>query len=330
MSVGRVVVTDAGALLAPGIHWLREQGVDVEVLEGGNQAVKVAAARRADVVLVGVEPFTAEDMAQIAAEGRVPGLVIRCGVGYDVVDVDAAAQHGVQVANVPDYCTDEVADHAMTLLLMAVRRMPYFLSAWREQGTWDWGGGDQPVQRLADMTLGVIGVGRIGSAVVKRAASFGMRVRATDPSPAMEIDTISFPDLLKQSDAVTLHCPYNPSTHHLMNDDAFTCMKPGSVLVNTSRGPIVDTGALLRGLERGQPSLAALDVVEGEPTPDLSQPLFSHPRVLLTPHVAYYSEASLRNLSLFAARNALGFLRGQPAQNVVNLAPPMRVVQDVS
>lgn len=318
MTRKRVVVTDAGSLLQPGIDWLRRQGVEVEVLQGGDQAAKVAAARTADVVLVGVEPFTADDMEQIAGGGRVPGLVIRCGVGYDVVDVKAAERHGIQVANVPDYCTDEVADHTMALLLTAARRLPYFLSAWQEQGRWDWGGGGQPVPRLADLTLGIVGFGRIGSAVARRAAGFGMRVLSTDPAPRVPTETVPLTDLLDQSDAVTLHCPYNPSTHHLMDDDAFRRVKPGALLVNTSRGPIVDTAALVRGLERGQPALAALDVVEGEPAPDLSAPVFKHPQVLLTPHIAYYSEASLRNLSLFAAHNAHSYLHGAPAKNVVN------------
>ncbi|MBI2755627.1 MAG: C-terminal binding protein [Chloroflexi bacterium] len=318
MSLGRVVVTDSGPLLAPGIAWLRARGVEVEVLAGGDPSAKVAALSTADAALVGVEAFTATEMAAVAAAGAGPRFVIRCGVGYDVIDVEAATRHGMRVANVPDYCTDEVADHSFALLLAAARGLPYFLSAWRTERKWDWGGGGQPVPRLADLTLGIVGAGRIGRAVATRARGFGMKLLAADPRPPAEIETVPLHELLARSDVVTLHCPYTAATHHLLNDDAFRQMKPGSILVNTSRGGVVDSAALERGLERNQPAGAALDVLEGEPVPDLEQPLLRHPRVLVTPHVAYYSVASLQNLGVFAAQNVFGFLNGEAPRHVVN------------
>ncbi len=314
----RIVVTDGGAAIAPGIELLRENGVAVDVLPGRDPEAKVAAARGADALLVLAEPLTAEQIDRVAAGGAVPGLAIRCGVGFDAIDVDAAARHGMRVANVPDYCTDEVADHALALLLAAERRLPHFLSSWRTSGIWDGSGNGLPVHRLADLTLGVVGAGRIGRAVAKRAQAFGMRVLAADPVPPPGLEMVPLANLLAQADVVTLHCPHNRQTEHLMNDGTFARMKVGSILVNTSRGPVVDSAALLRGLEREQPLVAALDVLEGEPTPDLSAPLLHHPRVLVTPHVAYYSRAAQRNVALFAARNILGFLRTGHADNVVN------------
>jgi D-3-phosphoglycerate dehydrogenase / 2-oxoglutarate reductase len=310
----KVVVTDSGELLQPGIDRLREHGVEVEVLAGGDFDVKVEALRRADAVLVGAEPLTAAELDRM---GEGPGFVVRAGVGYDVIDLPAASRHGMQVANVPDYCTDEVADHTLALLLAAARRLPYFLSSWRTRG-WVWSGDDVPVPRMADLTLGLVGAGRIGRAVAARAAGFGMRVLTSDPIPPGDLPCVDLPTLLGGSDIVSLHCPYVPATHHLMTDGTFDFMRPGSILVNTSRGSIVNGEALLRALERDQPALACLDVLEGEPTPDLSHPLLNHPRVLVTPHVAYYSVASKRKLSIFAADNILRYLNGSQPVNVVN------------
>lgn len=315
MSLGRVVVGDSVDLLRPGICRLREHDVEVVQLSGGDPTAKIAAARDADVILVGVEALTAEQIDQIAGASRLR-LAIRLGVGYDLIDVEAASRHGIRVANVPDYCTDEVADHTLTLLLALARRLPHFLEVWRTRG---WlGSDDPPVPRLADLTLGLVGAGRIGRAVAARARSFGMQVVAADPVPPPDIPTLPLHDVLGTADAISVHCPYSAATHHLLDDAAFQAMRPGGILINTARGPIVDSEALLRGLEREQPALAALDVVEGEPRPDLNGPLFSHPRVLVTPHVAYYSTRSKHDLSLFAADNVLGFLNGQPAKHVVN------------
>lgn len=315
MSGGRVVVTDSAVLLQPGIALLRGDGVDVEVLTGGNSDEKVAAGRKADALLVGAEPLTAGQIELISEAGRL-GFIVRCGVGYDIVDVATATRHGIWVANVPDYCTDEVADHTLALLLAAARRLPYFLSSWRSG--WDWSGADLPVPRLRDTTLGLVGAGRIGRAVAARATGFGMRVVASDPREVPDMETMPLSELLRTSDFVSLHCPLTAETHHLMSDETFALMKQGSTLINTSRGGLVDSEALLRALGASRPAMAALDVLDGEPQPDLGQPLLSHPQVLVTPHVAYYSAASKRDLALMAARNVLGFLRGERPSNLVN------------
>jgi phosphoglycerate dehydrogenase-like enzyme len=309
------VVTDSGDRLQPGIALLRSQGVDVRVLAGGSAETKVMAARDADALMVGIEPLTAAEIESIAAADHLR-FVIRCGVGHEIVDVAAATRHGIQVANVPDYCTAEVADHTMALLLAAARRLPYFFSSWRS----GWHGSETGISipRLSETTLGIVGCGRIGRAVATRARAFGIRVLANDPVPAPSVENVSLRDLLQASDFSSLHCPLTAQTRHLMCDETFALMKVGSILINTGRGGLVDHAALLRGLARERPTMAALDVLEDEPNPDLAQPLLAHPRVLVTPHVAYYSVASRHELSLKAAQNILSFLRGESPGNVVN------------
>ena len=311
----RVVITDGETLLEPAIALLRQHGVDVVALPGGDMPAKEEALATADAVIVNAEPLTAEQIERAVATGPL-GLAIRCGVGYDLIDVPAATRSHVWVANIPDYCTEEVADHTLGLILAVTRRLPYFLNCWRDG--WDWFAGEAPVYRLRGMTLGIVGAGRIGRAVAKRAQAFGLQVIAADPIPPPDLPVVPLPKLLRQADIVSLHTPYNDSTHHLMCDETFALMKEGSILINTSRGRVVDSAALLRALETHRPEQAALDVLEDEPHPDLRQPLLSHPRVLITPHAAYYSRASGRDLAIFSAENVLRYLRGERPNHLVN------------
>jgi D-3-phosphoglycerate dehydrogenase len=316
----RVAVTDSEELLKPGIELLRERGVDVEVAAAGatpSEAARVAAD--APAAIIGVLSFRASEIASL----RQTGLLIRAGIGYDVIDVDAATAAGIWVANVPDYCVDEVADHAMLLLMAAWRRLPELEAVWHA-GSWVNPSLVPPVNRARGRRLGIVGFGRIGQAVARRARSFGFEVVVHDPVVAddviraSEVEPVSLDDLFATSDAVTLHCPLTAETRHLVNAARLSRVRAGLVLVNTSRGGLVDLAALDEALEGGQVAAAGLDVLEDEPAPDLTRPLFKRPNVLLTPHLAWYSLEARRDLAVQAAEEAYRYITGERPRNLVN------------
>lgn len=220
-------------------------------------------------------------------------VVARYAVGYDTIDVAAATDLGIVAANVPDYGTQEVADHTMALLLAAVRKLLPYDRALRE-GRWGFGTG-HPIGRLAGRTLGIVGLGRIGSAVAVRAQGFGLRVLACDPYiPAARFQAAgatSAPlhEVLAAADYLCLHVPLTAETRGMIGREALALMKPGAYLVNSCRGEVVDQAALAAALAAGRLAGAALDVFAEEPVP-VAEPLLRLPNVLVTPHVAWYSE----------------------------------------
>ena len=243
--------------------------------------------------------------------------VVRYGVGYDSVDVEAATARGVWVVNVPDYGTAEVADHALALILGLLRGVTRLDRAVRG-GDWDFEAGGE-LRRLSELTLGVVGCGRIGSAVVERAAAFGFSVLGTDVrAGAVRPPAAPVPlaELLERSDVVTLHAPLDETTRHLIDADALARMRPGAFLVNTARGGLADGAAVLAALEAGRLAGAALDVLEAEPPADLD--LVSHPRVIATPHAAWFSRESMLQLKREVAREALRVLAGERPRSPVN------------
>lgn len=318
----RVVVTDSEALLQPGIDLLRDRGVEVEILRPGLSGIE-AAAIVADypAAIVGLLPFRAAEIAAL----RATGVLVRAGIGYDIIDVDAATAAGIWVVNVPDYCVDEVADHTILLLLSAWRRVTELERVWHA-GAWVAPDLVPPVNRVRGRRLGVVGFGRIGRAVAHRARAFGFEVVAHDPALAddilrsMDVEPIGMDELFETSDAVTLHCPITPATAHLVDAGRLARVRPGLVLVNTSRGGLVDLAALDDALEDGRVAAVGLDVLEDEPNPDLSRALFSRSNVLLTPHLAWYSLESRRDLALKAAEEAYRFISGEAPRNVINPA----------
>lgn len=317
----RVLVTDAGQLLAPGVERLRAAGVEVEVLPDGTAPAE-AAARGADtpVIIVGVMSIREPEIATL----RSTRLLIRAGIGYDVIDVAAATARGIWVANVPDYCVDEVADHAMLLLLAATRRLSETSALWREHRRFTVNDLLPPVHRPSGRRLGIVGFGRIGSAVARRASAFGWEVVAHDPLlPAEEVrargaQAVTLDGLLRTSDAISLHAPLAGGMSHLIGTAELAAVKPGVVLVNTSRGGLLDLDALDAAVVDGRVAAVGLDVLEGEPTPDLAHPLLSRPNVLVTPHVAWYSIEARRELALRTADEALRLLDGERPRNLVN------------
>lgn len=254
-------------------------------------------------------------------------VIARYGTGVDTVDVEAATRRGILVTNVPsDWCESEVADHAMALLLAAARSLRGYDRATRA-GVWRWQSG-QPIHRLRGRVLGLLSFGSIARAIGARAAGFGLHVIASDPYlPFDEIAAhgatpVSLDELIAQSDYLVVQAPLTPETHGLIDEERLRRMKPGAVLVNTARGPIVDDRALYRALKEGWIAAAALDDLEEEPAKRRdwkpTNPLFELDNVIVTPHAAYYSEESMRIVRDFAAWEVVRVLTGEPARSPVN------------
>ena len=248
-------------------------------------------------------------------------IVQRIGVGLDNIDVAAATARGAWVANVPDYCVGEVADHAVALLLDWARGTVSFDRAVKS-GTWDPSGAR--LRRVSDLAVGIIGYGRIGRATATRLKAFGCRLLAADRMPIGDpgVEQRELDELLGAADVVIIHAPLTEATHHLLDAARLRAMRPGAFLINVSRGPIVDTEALIAALESGHLSGAGLDVVEGEPAPPRA--LVDRSDVIVTPHVGFSSDASLAELRRRAAEEVVRVLAGHAPVNPCN-APETRI-----
>lgn len=236
-------------------------------------------------------------------------IVQRIGVGLDNIAVPAATARRAWVANVPDYCVGEVADHAVALLLDWARGIVGFDRSVKGGA---WNPAAARLRRVADLTVGIVGVGRIGSATAQRLLAFGCRVLGTSSSGrgSAGIEMMTLDALLAASDAVIIHAPLTDASHHLIDARRIAAMKPGACLINVSRGPLIDTEALLAALESGHLSGAGLDVVEGEPEPPRA--LVDRADVVVTPHIAFSSEASLAELRRRSAEEVVRVLAGEP------------------
>ena len=236
-------------------------------------------------------------------------VVVRYGVGVDTIDLDAAAERSVKVLNVPDYGTDEVADHSVSLLLALFRDLRWWSERTRA-GDWPAPARERAPAEFATRTVGLLGFGKISRAVASRIRALGSTVVAHDPMvPDDElasegVEPVGWDALWERSDAVSLHVPLTDDTRAAVNDDALGRMPAGSFLVNTARAGLVERGALENALENGRLRGAALDVWWEEP-PAKDDPLLRHPRVLATPHVAWFSEASVERLRRFAAERVV-------------------------
>ena len=247
--------------------------------------------------------------------------VVKPAVGVDNIDLDAATDAGICIANVPDYGTDEVATHAMALLLNAIRYVDACAADVRA-GSWQ-PKPPYPVQRSFGRTLGIIGFGRIGRSVARKAGGFGWRLLAWDPyvdeseMRRRGVDPVDFDTLLAQSDFVTLHLPLTEETHYLIDADALAKMKQTAFLVNTARGGVVDPEALYQAVESGKIAGAALDVVDAEPPPP-DHPLHRTDRILVTAHVAWYSQQAFDDLRVKAVQEVARVLQGELPFNLLN------------
>jgi D-3-phosphoglycerate dehydrogenase len=239
-------------------------------------------------------------------------------VGVDSIDLKAATDLGIIVANVPDYCMDEVANQTFAMILTLIRKTAFF-DRKVKSGQWDFHQGI-PIHRTKGKTLGLIGCGKIGLEVAKRISAFGVRVMTFDPylEKAPEgVDLKDFDTVLKESDFISIHCPLNDSTRHLIGEKEFKKMGKKPLLINTSRGAIIDEKALIQALRDGLLSGAGLDVLEKEP-PDSQSPLLKMENVVLSPHIGYYSEESISELKRRTAKNVADVLMGKWPGSVVN------------
>jgi phosphoglycerate dehydrogenase-like enzyme len=247
--------------------------------------------------------------------------IVRAAVGFDNIDINYAAQRGIPVAVVPDYGTEEVADHTMALILALVRKL-HVVNAHAKSGGWDWRAiGSVP--RLRGLRLGLIGFGRIGSAIPRRARAFGLDVAFYDPYVPSGYDKVhavtrheSLHELLDWSQIVSLHVPLTAETHHLIGPAEFARMTAETMLINTSRGDVIDQQALIDNLNADRIGLVGLDVLAGEPK--VPAALRTSERVLLTAHSAFYADASLAELRYKAAASVRRLMCGQPERNIVN------------
>ena len=248
-------------------------------------------------------------------------IIVRCGVGTDNVDVNAATEAGIIVGHVPAYCVDEVSTHAIALLLGCVRKI---ISTHRkmEQGAWDVHRTD-PIYRLAGKTLGLVGFGNIGQAVARKLAGWELNLLATDPfvdparAKALNVNLVDLNTLFRKADYVSLHAPLLPETRHLINERTLALMRRGAIIINTARGQVVDGEALLAAVERGQLAGAGLDVFEEEPLPPDS-PLRRHPGIIVTDHTAWYSEESQVQLQTTAAKETVRVCTGGLPTSLAN------------
>jgi D-3-phosphoglycerate dehydrogenase len=274
-------------------------------------------ARDAHGIIAVSGPFTREVFQGL----RRCRVLVRTGVGVDTVDIPAATEAGVAVVNIPDLWTREVATHALTLLLALARKVKGLDRAVRE-GRWRTAL-EPPIPHLYGQTLGIVGLGRIGRAFARRVRGCEFHLIAYDPyiPPSVfqeeGVEPVSFRDLLRRSDFISIHVPLTPETRHMFNEAAFRMMKPTALLVNTARGGVIDEAALIRALREGWIGGAALDVLEQEP-PDPSNPLLQMENVLLSPHVAYYSDKAVEGLPRRCAEEVARVLQGRMPLHLVN------------
>jgi D-3-phosphoglycerate dehydrogenase len=266
-------------------------------------------------------------------------IIARYGVGVDIVDIETATLKGILVTNVRDYCTEEVADHAIGLWLSLVRKLPQYDRA-THAGIWRWQTG-QPIYRLRGRTMGIVSFGKIGQAICERARSFGVHLLTYDPylpagfAESRGVQSVSKNEILEQSDFLVMQVPMNDDTHHFLSDEEFARMKTGAFVINTGRGPTIDNAALYRALKAGKIAGAGLDDPEEEPAKRVQwkpsdNPLFSLPNVLVTPHTAYYSEESIRTARETAASEVARVINGEPPLNPVNAEALRSLTQTVT
>ncbi len=294
---------------------LAEADCDLVVSPDNQEDTLVAHASDCEVILTCWAPVT----ARVIDAAKRCRHIARTGIGLDNIDVPHATAQGMLVTNVPDYCVEEVAEHALAMIFSLGRKIGAGHLA-TKQGIYNLVD-LLPVERIRGKTLGIVGLGGTGKLLAQKAMAVGMRVVGTNRSKQMPEGTVwlTLDELLAESDYVSLNCPMTDETAQLMNANAFKQMKPTAFLVNTARGGLVDHAALAAAIETGQIAGAALDVQEMEP-PDLSAAPYNHPHVIVTPHTAFCSTEAIHELRTRVARQAVDFLQGRQPENIVNPA----------
>jgi len=301
---------------------LAQVGCQVVPLEFSSDDELVEAVRLADAILpryVNIERHHIQAMQRCQ-------IIARSGIGVDIVDVQAATEHGIWVTNVPSYCEEEVADHAVALILACARRLPLY-HAGVQHSIWKWQSGRR-IQRLSQATFGLVGFGKIGRLIWQRMIGFGCKGLVYDPFITPEViaeagaTQVELDDLLARADFVHIQSPLTSETHHLIGEREINLLKPDVVLTNTARGPIIDESALYQALLNGKIAMAGLDDLEEEPAKIRGwvarNPLIHLPNVIVTPHTAWYSEQSAEDVKRISAAEIARVLSGQRPQYPVN------------
>ena len=256
---------------------------------------------------------------EILKLGKKLKVAQRYGIGVDNIDIDVATQLGIVVANIPDYCIDEVSDHAISMIL-SLNRVLHRDSDLVKAGKWNEVKKDKRVYRLSEATLGLLGYGRIGKRISQKALSFGLNVIAYDPYIKQEdVDGVKIYDLnqvLSKSDIISLHLPLTKETHHIINYEQFNFMKENSILINVSRGGLINEEALIKNLSNGKIRGVGLDVIES--TIDKSNKLFDFDNVIITPHTAFFSQESSEELQLRSSEQLYNTLIGIKPKFLIN------------
>jgi len=313
----KVVTTDTLKPVIPEEAILRENGASLIYGDCKTEAELIELAQDADAIINTYARLTAKVINSL----RRCQVIVRRGIGYDNVDVEAATAKSIPVVNVPDYCTNEVADHVIALLLCTARRVIPTRDQVRSGG-WDFRQ-FLPIPALKDCTLGLVGFGKVARAVAERAKCFGLKVQTSDPFISTEftsehgVKLVSLEELLSSSDFISVHVPLTNDTRGMLSKREFGMMKPSAVFINTSRGPVVDEEALREALESEKIAFAALDVMIQEP-PMPDNPLLGIDNVIITPHFAWYSERSARVLGEKAAKEIVRVLKGYFPRCLVN------------
>ncbi len=311
--MSRILISDP---IAPeGVELLKAQA-DVDVKRGLKPSELVEIMGEYDALVVRSETKVT---AEVIGAGKRLQVIARAGIGVDNIDLEAATGQGIAVVNAPTGNTVAAVEHTMALMLALARNVPQAHQSLK-QGQWN-RSAFMGVE-VRNKTLGIIGLGRVGSEVARRALSFAMRVIAHDPfvSPdyahLLGVELMPLETLLAQSDFVTVHTALTDTTHHLIGERELGTMKPGSYVINVARGELVDEDALLLALEEGKLAGAALDVFSREPPGD--SPLVKHPRVVATPHLGASTQEAQRDVAIEVAEQVLAVLSGEPARNTVN------------
>lgn len=309
---GRVLLTDhpwPGAEIET--HLCAEAGYElVDAPPRASSSDLASLAVDVDGILTCWSQVT-RDVVEASTRLRV---ISRLGVGLDNIDLDAAREHHVTVTRVPDYCVEEVSDHALALILNWARGISYFDRFLRSESQL---AHSYPLRRVRDLVVGIWGAGHIGLRTASKISALGCTVLIDDHHPDHKADFTAVPiaELLSQSDVISLHMPLTSSTKGLVNEGVFNQMKRGSLLVNTSRGALVDVDDLASGLDRGRPAAAALDVLPNGP--HIPARLAGRDNVVITPHVAFSSSQSIQELRERATTNLVSALRGEPIEGAI-------------
>ncbi len=301
------------------IEVFQKENIDIKWLQCKTQDEVIASCQGAKVLL---NQYVRMDEKIFKALPSVK-CIVRYGVGVDNVNIDDATKYGVQVCNVPDYGTREVADQALALMMALVRKV-CLTNKFIRENVWDYRK-EIPIYRLSDSTVGICGVGRIGSEFAKRVEALGCKVIAYDIDEKNQnrtfpdfIEFVSFDELIERSDIISIHCPLDNNTYHMFGKDEFSKMKKSAYIVNVSRGGIIDEDALLWALENKEISGAGLDVVEKEPLTS-SNSLLAFDNFIISPHTAWYSEQSSIDLKRKVAEEGLRFLKGENVHYPINI-----------